>query len=171
MEENKETQIKSPVEVGVQGKIIETYAEDMAKVIESDRGGLIKKIIHGDEEEEPVRPVLSPESRRNKYFMLIGILLLILALALISFFVLKKDINTVEPEKLFTPIVFNDKSSYIEVVELNRDQIVQTIFNAVGDTEVKSGGLEGIYLTENKKVVGLRRFIALIEGTFVPGAG
>ena len=29
---------------------------------------------------------------------------------------------------------------------------------------------EGIYLTENKQIIGLRRFITLIKGNFVPGA-
>ena len=36
----------------IKPKIVETYAEDMAKVIEDDRGGLIKKIIHSEEEHE-----------------------------------------------------------------------------------------------------------------------
>jgi hypothetical protein len=37
---------------------------------------------------------------------------------------------------------------------------------------VKNGGVEGIYLTENKQPsvgIGLRRFIALIKSSFVPG--
>ena len=36
-----------------ENKIVETYAEDMAKVIENGQeGGIIKKIIHEEEERE-----------------------------------------------------------------------------------------------------------------------
>jgi len=34
---------------------------------------------------------------------------------------------------------------------------------------VQSGGVEGIYLTENKQIIGLRRFLSLIESSFAPG--
>ena len=33
-------------------------------------------------------------------------------------------------------------------------------------SQVKNGGVEGIYLTENKKVIGYKRFLSLIEGRF-----
>ena len=46
--------------------VVETYAEDMAKVIEDDKSGLVKKIIHGAEEHEIEKINLSPESKKNK---------------------------------------------------------------------------------------------------------
>ena len=153
----------------MENKIVQTYAEDVAKVIENDTGGLIKKIIHGEEEHEAEKKNLSPESKKNKFFMFISILLLLLALATLSFFLFRKDINTVEVEKQFVPIIFSDQSTYLEVFGLNKDEIAQIVLNEVNTTKVNIGGVEGIYLTENKRVVGLRRFISLIKGNFVPG--
>jgi hypothetical protein len=46
---------------------------------------------------------------------------------------------------------------------------VQTVLNEISKTNIRDGGVEGIYLTENKKVVGLRRFITLMNASFVPG--
>ena len=43
MEKDKE--IPRPARVGVGDKIIETYAEDMAEVLQDDKEGLIKKMI------------------------------------------------------------------------------------------------------------------------------
>jgi len=40
--------------------------------------------------------------------------------------------------------------------------------NEINKTTVRDGGVEGIYLTENKQVVGLKRFIALIGASFTP---
>jgi len=153
----------------MENKIVQTYAEDVAKVIENDTGGLIKKIIHGEEEHEAEKKNLSPESKKNKFFMFISILILFLALATLSFFLFRKDINTVEVEKQFVPIIFSDQSTYLEVFGLNKDEIAQIVLNEVNTTKVNIGGVEGIYLTENKRVVGLRRFISLIKGNFVPG--
>ena len=152
-----------------ENKIVQTYAEDVAKVIENDTGGLVKKIIHGEEEHEAEKRNLSPESKRNKFFMFISILLLFLALATLSFFFFKKDINTVPVEKQFVPIIFNDQSTFLEISGLKKDEIIQTVLHEVDNTKVKVGGVEGIYLTENKQIIGLRKFISLIKGKFVPG--
>ncbi len=148
--------------------VAETYAEDMAKVLENDKEGLVKKIIHGEEEHEQEKKNLSPESKKNKFFMFISFLLIFLALATLSFFFFKKDINTVPVEKQFVPIIFNDQSTFLEVLGLKKDEITQTVFNEVNTTKVQIGGVEGIYLTENKQIVGLRRFIALIKSNFAP---
>lgn len=159
MEQSKKTE----------NKIVQTYAEDMAKVIESDKEGLVKKIIHGEEQHELEKKNLSPMSKQNKILMFLSILLIVLALITLSFFFFRKDINMVEVEKQFVPIIFNDQSVYLEVFGLKKDEIVQTILNQVNTTEVKLGGLEGIYLTENKQIVGLRRFLFLIKSNFIPG--
>jgi hypothetical protein len=148
---------------------IETYASDMAKVIESSgEAGLVKKIIHQEEEYEMVKRDLPPELKRNKLFMWAGITFLVLAFGTLAFFLLKKDINTVEVEQQFIPLIFHDQSSYLEIAGLTRDEITHTVLNQVNTTKVKSGGIEGIYLTENKQIVGLRKFISLIKGNFAP---
>lgn len=100
--------------------------------------------------------------------MFIGALLIVLALAILSFFFFNKNINTVPVENQFVPIIFNDKSTFLEVLGLRKDEIAQTVLSEVNVTKVKGGGIEGIYLTENKQILGLRRFIALIKSGFAP---
>ncbi len=147
---------------------VQTLAEDMAKVIESDRGGLIKKIIHGEEEHEKEKNNLSPESTKNRLFMLMGFVFFLLGLATFFFFLHKGEVPTVPVEKQFVPLVFSDASTSLEVVGFKKDEIAQAVRNATTGTEVKVGGVEGVYLVHNKKSVGLREFIALIKGNFVP---
>ena len=101
--------------------------------------------------------------------MFTSLLLLAFALSILSFYLFRTTINTVSVEKAFVPIIFNDKSAYFEIAGLDKDEIAQTVRNEVNATKVKNGEVEGIYLTENKQVLGLRRFMALIKGNFVPG--
>lgn len=149
--------------------LVETYAEDMAKVLENDKEGLIKKIIHGEEEHQAEKKNLSPESKKNKTFMIVGMSLIFLALLTISFFAFRKNVNTVPVQQQYTPLIFNDKSTFVEVAGLNEDDIKQAVFNKIQISNVKEGGVEGIYLTENKQNVWLRRFITLIKSSFAPG--
>ncbi|MBI3888372.1 hypothetical protein HY311_01115 [Candidatus Nomurabacteria bacterium] len=149
--------------------IVETYSGDMAEVLESDTEGLIKKIIHGEEEHSKEQKEMSPESKKNRLFMIIGIVLIAIALIILSFFLFRKNASTVPVAQQFIPIVFNDQITYLEISGLKKDQIAQAVLNDIDNTKVKVGGLEGIYPTENKKIIGLRRFISLTESGFAPG--
>lgn len=152
----------------IKNKFVKTYAEDMAEVIENDREGLIKKIIHGEEEHEKERKSLSPKSTKNRFLMFISILFTLFAFITLFFLSFKKDINTVPVEKQFVPLIFNDKSTFLEISGLKKEEIVQIVFNQVNNTKVRVGGVEGIYLTENKQTIGLRRLISLIKSNFIP---
>ncbi|KKQ87440.1 MAG: hypothetical protein UT09_C0016G0008 [Parcubacteria group bacterium GW2011_GWF2_38_8] len=152
----------------LKSKNVQTYTEDMVKAIESDKGGLIKKIIHEEEEHEAEKKNLSPRSKRNKLFMSISIILVFFALVVLVFLeFFRENINIVSVAPQFVPIIFNDQTVFKAVDELSKDEITQTILNEVNSTEVKIGGVEGIYLTENKKVVGFRKFIALLKSNLV----
>jgi len=153
----------------IKSKFVETYAGDMVEVIENDKEGLIKKVIYGEEENEKEKKNLSPESNENRLFMFISILLTVFAFLILFFFFFKKDSNTIPVAKQFTPLIFNDQSTFLEVSGLNKAEIIQTILSEINITKVKVGGVEGIYLTENKQIIGLRRFLALIQSSFVPG--
>ena len=148
--------------------VVETYAEDMAKVIEDDKEGLVKKIIHGEEERERAKMNLSPESKKNKFFLLLGVLLVLSALVILAYFLLQRNNNTVPVTPQSTPLIFNDQNTYLEVSGLKKDQIAQSVLNEMSATKAPSGGVEGIYLTENKQVIGLRRFRSLIQSNFAP---
>jgi hypothetical protein len=128
----------------------------------------VRKIIQGEEEHEEEKKNLSPESKKNKAYMLISVFLILVSVLTLSFFVLKKDVNTVPVEKQFVPLIFNDQSTFVEVSMLKKEQIINSVLNEVNDTEVKVGGIKGIYLTSNKQVVGLRQFISLIKSSFAP---
>ena len=154
----------------IKNAAVETYAGDMAEVIENDTGGLVKKIIHGAEESEAEKRNLSPESKKNKFFMFVSLILVFLALLTLTFFLFRNTNNTVPVEKQFTPIIFSDQSTYLEVSGLSKDQIAQTVLNEVNATKAPVGGVEGIYLTLNKQIIGLRRFINLIKSAFAPPA-
>ncbi|OGI65678.1 hypothetical protein A2642_00500 [Candidatus Nomurabacteria bacterium RIFCSPHIGHO2_01_FULL_39_10] len=160
-----------PVGGRTQNKIIKTYASDMERVIEDDTGGgLIKKIIHGEEEHEKEKMASSPESKKNKFFMFIGIVLLGIGLTTLSYLLSAKEAPTVSVERQFVPLIFNDKSVFVEIKDFTKDQIVQTILNATNTALVKQGGVQGIYPTYDKKMAGLRQFVSLIKGNFIPGS-
>ncbi|KKQ07703.1 MAG: hypothetical protein US18_C0010G0015 [Parcubacteria group bacterium GW2011_GWB1_36_5] len=150
--------------------IVETYAEDMAKVLENDKSGIIRKIIYEEEKHEIEKRNLSPESKKNKFFMLTSLLFILLGLVTLSYFMTTEETPTVSIERQLTPLIFNDKSIFIEVKDLKKEEIAQVVSNAVKTAEIKDGGVEGIYLTENKQILGLRKFISLIKGNFIPGA-
>ena len=100
MDQNKE----------IKNKVVETYAEDMARVIGDNKGGLIKKIIHGEEEHEIMKRNLSPESKKNKLYMLFSILLVFLASMTLSYFILNTNVKTVPLESKPVPIIPAAKS-------------------------------------------------------------
>jgi hypothetical protein len=166
----EEEKTNPAIDAGVH-KTVQTYAEDIAKTIEGDKGGggLIKKIIHEDEEHQIEKINQSPESRKNKILLVAGSILILVALATLLYFIFNKNISTVPAQVQFVPLIFNDKSSFIEVKDLKKDEIAQTVLNKVDTTDVKPGGIEGIYLTVDKRTVGLHEFIGLISGNFVPG--
>ena len=153
----------------LKNKNVETYTRDMVKAIESDKGGLIKKIIHEEEEHETQNKDLSPGSKKNRIFMAISISLTFLAIALLIFLLfLNKNVITVSVTPPMTSIIFADQTDFEAIDGLKKDQIAQTVSNQVNNTKVKIGGIDGIYLTENKKVIGFREFINVIKGSLIP---
>ena len=152
-----------------QNKVVQTYAEDIAQVINSDKEGLVKKIIHGEEEHEEEKENLSPESKKNKMFMIVSVVLIFLSLATLSFLLFKKTDEPVPVEKQFVPIIFSDKNTSMEISGLKKDEIAQAVSNAVDASSIKAGGVEAIYLTVSKQIIGLRKFISLINSSFIPG--
>lgn len=148
---------------------VETYAEDMAKVIENDKSGLVKKIIEGEEEREVERRNFSPKSARNKFFLFTSMSLIFIASAILLLFIFTRSNPTVPIEQQFVSLIFNDQNTFLEVKDLSKEEMAQTVLNEVIGTSVKNGGVEGIYLTENKKVIGLRKFVTFLETEFTLG--
>lgn len=143
---------------------VETYAEDMARVIGDNENGAVKKIIEEQEDYNTEDKKTSPESKKNKIFLFIGIFLVLLSFIAVSLvYLFKKEIFTVEVAPQYVPIIFTDQTSFKEISGLKKDEIAQTILNETNTAEFKSEGIEGIYLTVDKKVLGFRKFLELIE--------
>ena len=140
----------------------------MAKVIKDDHQGLVKKIIQEEKARADEKKNLSPESKKNRIFMQMSATLFILGLGILFFLFWNRGADTVEPVPEFVPLIFTDQSSFLEVAGLKRGEILQIIFNQTTASTVKPGGLEGIYLAFNKKVVGLRQFVFLLQANFLP---
>ena len=145
---------------------VETFAEDMARVIEGNtEEGLIKRIIHEEEEKEIEKRNLSLKSRKNQVFLSISVLLLLAALGTIFFIsTFRKEIETVPIVKEVAPIIFLDRSSYLDISGLSKEKIAQTILNEAEAADIKGGEIEGAYLMVDKRVLGLREFITTIKG-------
>ena len=144
--------------------IIETYAEDMAQVVGDNQDGIVKKIIEEQEKHDAENKKTSPETNKNKIFLFLGILFVFLSLAAVVLVLLfKKEILTVEVKPQYVPIIFTDKTEFREISSLKKEEILQTIVNEVNTAEVKYGGVEGVFLTVDKKVIGLKKFLELIE--------
>ncbi|HEV7702501.1 MAG TPA: hypothetical protein VGO63_03630 [Candidatus Paceibacterota bacterium] len=150
-------------------KLVKTYAEDMAHVLEDDKRGMIKKIIHGEDEHDREKRNLSPQSKKNRFFMVIGALLLFISVAGLSYFVFQREAPSVPVERQFAPVIFSDKNTFVELSGLKKDEISKKISDEVNAATVKAGGIEGIYLTLNKDIIGLRKFLEQREASFVPG--
>jgi hypothetical protein len=148
-------------------KLVETYAEDMATAIGDNREGLIKQIIHQEEEDELEKTNASPEVRKNNFFLVAGAFLIVLTVVILGVSSMKKEAATVPVEKQFTPIIFNDSNIFLEVAGLNKEKVLEAFANTVNKASLKNGEVEGIYLTENKKIIGLKRFLEILGTNFV----
>src|SRR3989344_760744 len=151
---------------------IQTYTEDMVRVLEEDRGGLIKKIIKEQEDRETEKENQSPEAKKNKLSMIASLIFILLALSLLSFLFFREKnslVNIDYPKAQSAPIIFTDKVKMVEVSGFSKEKIVESIVNEINALEIKAGGVEGIFLTEEKKVIGLRRFDTLLKGNLLPG--
>ena len=147
---------------------IETYTDDMLKVLETDKGGIIKKIIEEEDLKEERKKAYSPENIRNKALIWTGSILLIIAVASLFFvFVYNKKIATVPIVPQFTPIIFTDKNSFFPIDELSeKKNIISLINERAVSTEVKKEGIEGMHLTEKGITITAQNFLSKIKGGF-----
>ncbi len=152
-----------PPDNKIQNKKVQTYAEDMADVIGSNKDGLIKKIIQEEEEKEIEKKNLSPESQKNKIFMVLGVTMILCSLGIMFYFLLTREVETVEVPPQFVPLIFTDKTSFSDVTDLSKDVFIETVYRKVQEVTVKKGGIEGIYLVNNKNVVGFNDFLSRIK--------
>ena len=170
--ENENRIPKPPQKVEIPKKIgvVRTYAEDMASAVDNIHGEEIKKLIERDEEFNKEEENLSPESKKNKFLMILSGVLVLAAIIIIYLVIqLNKKINTVIPVPIeqSSSIIFTDQNKSIAIDGLTKDEIIKTINLEVSTADLKNGGLEAIYLTENNQTVGFNKFLQLL-GITVP---
>src|SRR3989344_1211532 len=129
------------LEKNPQKPIVETFASDMADVLQNDQGGLIKKIIEGEEAREKEKKNSSPESKRNKIFLATSIVLLFAGTALLFYFWSGRPGGTTEIPAESAPLIFTDKSSFVETSGLKSGEIIQSILNKLDPAGLKRNGI------------------------------
>jgi hypothetical protein len=165
-EENKSAEGTGGEVKKVINATIETYADDLAKVVVGNENGLVKKIIDEEEKQKEEKEHKSPERQKNQLFLYAGIFLIVasfIAVSLVFFF--RQKIFQVEVPPQYVPIIFTDKTEFKEIADLKKEEIIQTVLNEVNTAEFKEGGIEGVFLTTDKKVIGLRAFLTSIEAS------
>ncbi len=145
-------------------KQIETFAGDMAKVLDNPEEGMIKKLIEEQEAHDIDKKIYSPDSARNKFFIFGSFFLVAIGVIGLFFIYMTKNPSVLEIDPQLNPLIFLDHNSTVEVGKLSKEDIYAAVLSEVEKSEVKQNGVEGIYLFENNKVVGLRRLIALLKG-------
>lgn len=144
---------------------VETYADDMAKAIESGQGNVIRSIIKEQEEKENQTQGLSIEGKKNKVYIISGILLVFLTFFIfVAIFVFRDKVLTSTVAPQFVPMIFLDKTHVIDATGLSKDNLVKAVVGQVNVSAIQTGEVEGIYLTNNKKAVGFREFNTFIRG-------
>lgn len=150
-------------------KGIETYADDLASVLENNEEGLIKKLIHEQEEIDLKAKKDSPESRQNKKFLIIGIALIFITFSVVYILLSKKEKSeVVEIKSQYKPIIFIEKTEFKDITDLEKEDIGKLIAREADSIEMKSNTIEGLYLTENKQIIGLRRMLVRLGSGFFP---
>lgn len=148
---------------------VKTYADDMAEFLSSDQAGMIKKIIEEEEGREQEKKNSSPESRRNKIFLAASAALVVLGASLFVYF-FGRPPGTIEIVPQFAPIIFTDKSAFLEIGGLKKEEIIQSILNKTNPSGLKPNGVVAIYLTSSGAQVGMRQFLQIFELNFTPDA-
>ncbi len=154
--------MEQPKKEIVKNKLVQTYAMDMALVLSDTKEGLIKQVIDVEEKREIDNKDFFSVYKRNKLFAFLSLLLILISGLMIFFFLSSKKPLLFTVEKQITPIVF-DKSSFLEVKDLKKDEIVQTILHEISASNVKIGGIEIIALSINQRIILLKDFASLLK--------
>ena len=154
--------MEQPKKEIVKNKLVQTYAMDMALVLSDTKEGLIKQVIDVEEKREIYNKDFFSVYKRNKLFAFLSLFLILISGLMIFFFLSSEKPLLFSVEKQITPIVF-DKSSFLEVKDLKKDEIVQTILHEISASNVKIGGIEIIALSINQHIILLKDFVSILK--------
>lgn len=149
-------------------KTLHTFKEDMVLAIKENKNGIVKQIITEQEQKELEQEQKRIYSKRNKIYITVSALLIILAAAFVFFVFFKKEVELFIFKKNNSSIIFHENTSFIDITSKNKDKINQAIKEHINTKERKAFVLEGVYLTENKNVVGFSKLLSSINSSFSP---
>jgi len=148
-------------------KTIHTFEEDMALAIQENKDGLVKSLIHEQEEKEAEKRNLIKYSAKNKVYIALALIFVLLASSVIVYLYFKDDIDSLFVKRRFSPLIFHESSKLIDITKKNKDNIISTVTDEVFINDNNPEELKGIYFLENRKTVGFNRFLNLIESNFI----
>ncbi len=144
-------------------KNVETYTDDMLGVLSGNKQGFIKEVIEEQEKRESDLWRYSPEFKKNKLFLKLSVAFFAVSAAVLVYFFMNQDIEVLPVKQRFSPLIFHEQTKSIDISLYNKDKVARAISDEVIDTELKKSNIEGVYLIENGKAVGLRRLLAMIR--------
>ncbi len=143
-------------------KVVHTFSDDLAESLGENQDGSLRELIREQEEKEEYLASASIESPENKVFLAISTVLILLSLLGLGYIVFVRNSKTVSFENKFQPIIFVDRTQFVPIDNLKNDQVVPTLKSTFALSTVKSGGIDGYYLTKAKKMLPLDKFSEII---------
>jgi hypothetical protein len=148
-------------------KVIHTLSEDMAVAIQDNKDGFVKKIIHEQEEKENEKILLAVYSRRNKIYLALALVFVIMASGVVGYVFFKDSVDSLFVRSRFTPLIFHESSQVLDITNKTRENIIDMVQSLVMPFDRETGTVQGVYFLENKKTVGFNKFLNLIQSNFI----
>lgn len=150
-------------------KVVHTFSDDMVNSLGENQDGSLRQLIKEQEEREEYVASMSLQSPENKVFIGISTALIFLSLLGLGYIIFVRNSQSVFVEKQFSPIIFVDRTQFVPIDNLKKDQVINTLKGALTLSTVREGAIDGYYLTENKKILDLTKF-AEITAPNLPNA-
>ncbi len=150
-------------EENLKSKVVHTYSDDMVGALGENQSGTVRNLIEAEEEREKLKESYSPQSKKNQIFLAVGALLVVCSLAGIVYTVLIRNEGSVSGPETYKPLIFSDKTKEIPVAGMKKETLSSAVYTEVEESILLAGKLESVYLTENKKVITLSRFMELLN--------
>lgn len=149
---------------------LHTYAGDMAQTLRDQKGSLIKIAIAEQNKREQIAEDVSPETPKNKLYLLGGGMLILIAIALTVFVSISRNsaIEATQTQKA-PSLVFADSQKEINTTDLTLDKVFISIQNELQSTTLRLDTIEQLYFSsgegETKTILGTQGFFNLLKSS------
>src|SRR3989338_8343572 len=152
---------------------LHTYAGDMAQTLRDQKGSLIKIAIAEQHKREEQQDDLSYSSPKNKFYLIVGILLAGIAIVAIVFIFISKN-TTVSPVQtnIAPSLIFADTQKEIDTTALTLDKVFLSASGEVSSQNIKLNTIQQLYFTTevsgNKTILSSQDLLKLINSSASP---